>query len=300
MSTPGRDALELATALVNELNALLESDATELPSVKIRTVEAHEGDFVRLASWLYAFRRESARHALDFLVTQVVRSAPEERARQIGALRTYFQHHLPESSSSTSPRQAAERHIAVLSGNSAGDPIDWESALAGLEGLTVSLLQDYAEMVAELARRDADDDSDLRSAWSLHRSRTVTAETVDPVIRRLADEIGSDALDVPTFRNRHAARWESELRSTTFRTDPSAYLEQIVLRDMLSLMRHAPMPLTGVDVMDAFGIAPGPLVGDALLAAQRAWDDAEALLSKAELIARVADALQLTPIQMEE
>jgi hypothetical protein len=289
------DSLEsLVGDLVRELNTLCgDESAAEMPSLSLSLSGFRDEDVILLSSWLHSLYRESARMALEFVSALAGDDPDSDHRADVIVLRTYFQHHLGSSSDDAAKRARAESFVVGGLG-SAHNP-DWASAHAMLRSRAIEAI---ARNLGQL-RRVADPDlaEVHREVWRFRKARDVRPDTVDPIIRSVVEEVGFDQLDVAAFRKRHIASWQVELRNQATKSDPTEYLRSIVRRDLLRMTANPPMPIGGVDVMDAFGISPGPEVGRVLIEAQRIWEShADKRPSSRTLLAEVADSLGLDPI----
>ena len=275
---------DTADTLVGSLADLLGDGCAETPSLRLWLTGNSEADTVILASWIHAFSRESARSALDFVQRSNDPIAGAEFRELFVTLRTYFQHHLASSGDDSPKRTRAEEWFGALGVGERGSD-NWHFAFDALAESSQSVLNLFSTIVHSLLTND---DQSTRQAWEAYQSRIVDASRADPIVRRIANELGLASLDVAAFRRKHLGDWQRGLKLAMAHTSSDTYLAQIIQRDLLDFSTNAPMPLDGVAVMDAFGLAPGPMVRIALKAAQEVWESSTAKPTPDELLERVA------------
>ena len=89
----------------------------------------------------------------------------------------------------------------------------------------------------------------------------------DAVISVVASDLGLTHLDIPKFRALHYERWLRQLELLSggyeFEVEARRLIEFVVVSDVATAM-----PITGRDVIDEFGLEPGPGVYASLLRAR--------------------------------
>ena len=291
------DLLELVERVRRATASLLKDEgALEQPSMPLRGFATPELGVLRLASWLFALHRESGKEALNYLLELFSRIGTvdvSEHVTDIQTLRTYFQHHLTQSTRDERIRVAAELWLTSETDVPTGVE-EWQSALDRLSRSAEQALTRIAE-AAEAALVD-DGREPVASQWAINKSRAIPAHQVDRHIEGLADQMGLDELDVKAFRERHFASWRKQLEVLNSNADPRTHLTRLIERELLNLRAVTPMPVTGEDVMDAFGLAPGPGVGSVLRTITAIHTESGG--TREELLMRAAELLDL-PIYLE-
>lgn len=284
--------LSSADQLREAVAALLgDSSALSLPSQELRGFATPELGVLRLASWLFSFRRESARNALDFVLDasgQDSQSEAKSRDLLLHYLRTYFQHHLTNSPGDSLKRQQAQDWLGGDAPFENEESTDWASALRRLTSEAKRLLEQSTALAKSMTGGDEMPNS-VAERWGIYQERSIPAHEVDELIQERADLLGLGNLDVQVFRERHYAGWRKQLQLLTQNISPRDFLGGLVERELVNVMRSAPLPVSGDDVMDAFGVRPGREVGVILAMVERLH--AETPGTKDELLHRAAEAL---------
>lgn len=293
------DLLVLIERVRQATATLLRDDgALEQPSVALQGFASPELGVLRLSSWLFALHMESGKEALKYLVELFSRSGAvdvSEHVAEIQALRTYFQHHLTQSTRDERIRVTAELFLSTPGrGSTSGSVENWQAALDRLCVGAEEALTRIAE-AAETALLD-DGREAVASQWAMNKLRAIPAHEVDSLIEGLAAQMGLDALDSKAFRERHLASWRKQLEVLNSGADPRKHLTGLIERELLNLSLLTPMPVTGEDVMDAFGLEPGPKVGSTLRAIRNIHSESGG--TREELLSRAAEILGL-PIYLE-
>ena len=294
------ELLEVVERVRRATTSLLkDEDALEQPSMPLRGFASPELGLLRLASWLFALHRESGKEALSYVLELFARIGTvdiSEHVADIQTLRTYFQHHLTRSTRDQGIRVAAELWLTGEADVSTGVSIDdWRSALDRLSRSAEQALTRIAE-AAEVSLAD-DGREAVASQWASIKSRAIPAHEVDRHIEGLAAQMGLDELDVKVFRERHFAAWRKQLGVLNSNADPRTHLTRLIERELLNLRAVTPMPVAGEDVMDAFGLAPGPEVGSVLRTITAIHSESGG--TREELLVRAAELLDL-PIFFEQ
>lgn len=287
------DLLELVEKLRAALVTLLDDeDALTGPSVPLRGFNDPELGVLRLASWLYALQNESAKDAFTYLL-DIVWNTPvvdlSSHMAIVRKLRTYFQHHLAESSRDEAIRQEVETWMASGAGFDEDDPAHWRSSLSKLAGDATQGLLSLVAGVEDATKLETA--SAVSSQWAIYKERAIPAHVVDSRIAILAEQIGLSDLNVKSFRDRYFSTWKKNLQLLNANADPTAYLDGLIERELLNLQQVMPMPVSGEDVMDAFGLAPGREVGSILRTVSKLHSESGG--TKEELLRQAATILDL-------
>jgi hypothetical protein len=104
--------------------------------------------------------------------------------------------------------------------------------------------------------------------WLRRLQRSWPAAAFDPLIDDAKSRLGRNALDVVAFRNRHLSRWRQhfDMLEDGFDFDREAMLliEKTLLDDGTTVL-----PISGREIIEAFQLHPGPVVGRLLEEARR-------------------------------
>ena len=101
--------------------------------------------------------------------------------------------------------------------------------------------------IADLRRR-------IQRSWPAHE--------FDKLVDDAATRIGL-RIDARKFRESRLAKWRAFVESVPEGDDPKDQMIRMIERDLLNYSADL-LPLSGLDVMDALGLEPGPKVGRAL------------------------------------
>lgn len=120
--------------------------------------------------------------------------------------------------------------------------------------------------------------------WDVRLQRTHPPHEFDRVISIAAADMGRENLDPVRFRKRYYDKWVAELRMLrggySFDAEARKLIENALLTEAIPVL-----PITGADIMEEFGLAPGPDVGKLLKRAKGINDAAPC--SRAELLAKL-------------
>lgn len=129
----------------------------------------------------------------------------------------------------------------------------------------------------------------MAEQWSRSQAREFSPHEVDELVESTAGELGMEYVRVQPFREAHYSSWKAQVRVIDSKIDPRAYLVGLIERELLKLLETKPLPVTGSDVMDAFGIGPGPEVGRILKVIKKLHEEDEG--SKEQLLDRASKKL---------
>jgi hypothetical protein len=276
------------------IGALLsDEEAGVAPSLRLRRFDEPELGLLRLSSWLFSLNRESSKEAIEFLRRVVPTgsyAAYDDHVRLVSNLRTYFQHHLSESQRDSKIREDA-REFLDIRGTHGEDQILWNSALDGLVADFVSSIEIIARSLEDLIS-DPDLADLTKASWAIYRAKAVPPHEADRIVEQVATQLGLEHIDPRAFREKHFSTWRRQLDLLSDETDPREYLAGMVERALLNVLKDVPLPVSGADIIDSFGIPPGPRIGEILQAVKISHADAPK--SKQVLLEEVADRFGLT------
>jgi hypothetical protein len=256
------------TRLVDDVNSRFravsgEADLLPPTSLPLQSDSAPEAGFLRLVSWLWSRYNETGRIALEALmsVSSIALSAQSiDHLRDSELLRTFMQHHLDQAA--VDDRRKMEQAAAWLSSHCGGvpqDPDAWQSLLHELCDEAEGFLRDLGTVIERLASTElAPEFSQLLRA---RLDRTVPAHEVDDMIDELKPLYGLEYLDTRAFRDRNYQAWRQRMRLLAADRDARPYVRGLIDQALSQHVQAEPAPLSGDEIMDVFGLRPGPEVG---------------------------------------
>lgn len=246
-------------------------------SLTIARLEPPELGFLRAVAYLYSQYYEVGREGLPFVIEKLdLYHLDTDRGLRnhygiVQQLRTFLYHNLNlDKERDASIREACEQWFHETCG--ARDPCGdapWHQCV-------LRLMSEAAAFVSALLRVGeliAADDSrgELVRDWLNRIERTHAPEAFDRVIAVTATDMGREAVDVPRFRNRFYERWNQELASLRAGYDFEREARKLVERALLDAGTSV-LPITGADIIQVFGIEPGPGIGEVLRVARQIYD----------------------------
>lgn len=288
------------TRLVDDLNARFNALGTEadlLPptSLPLQSDDVPEAGFLRLVSWLWSRYYETGRVTLEALMSLSSVSLTSNSTAHLRAsefLRTQMQHHLDAASADDRRKdELATDWLVTCCGRFPNGPNDWNSAVQELCKDAEALVRDLVGIVDELTSAELADE--FKHILQVRLERTVPPHEVDGMIEELKPLYGLDHLDTRAFRDRHYQRWRERTRLLAADRDPRTYVRDLIEQALAHYIQADPAPLTGDEIMDVFGLRPGPDVGKL----KRRTEELAAggLRTKRELIEVLADEFRLAP-----
>lgn len=257
--------------------ALLASATPVFGTVSVTTPNvdaAPELAFIRTASWLYSHYNEAGRVGVKFLMDRpAVKAVSEIDAHKqlVHALRTWSQHNINPALGNHDRRILKtcsdwfEEECAVLLPNS---DQDWRQALHSLLSGACTFVNHLTKLVEDIRIDDAR--SEICQQWEDRISRDWPAHRFHEVISTVASDMGRATVDpVALFK-----RSESEIRRVlqiTNESDREFAIRQCVERVLLIEVSEL-LPITGRDIIDIFGVAPGKKVGELLKQARKIYE----------------------------
>jgi hypothetical protein len=247
---------------------------------------------LRLASWYYVLFHEVGKVNIDFVLGRMsayglnIGGATPDIFMVVHRLRTFFQHNLDLT-------DARDRSIyddcctwfEGVCGTSIPDvDADWDMCLTAYLSSTIEFLS-TVEQCLECISQDELLPQIVRD-WKYNQSRHIEPHEYDELIRKIASDMGREAIDAVRMRKRYAERWTKELHSLTYGFDFEREARKLIELALLT-EASAVIPITGQDILDYFpDIVPGPEVGKLLKLARDIYEKEPC--SKEALLRRVA------------
>ena len=286
------------TRLVDDVNQrfrVLSGGVDLLPptSLPLQSDDVPEAGFLRLVSWLWSQYHETGRVTLETLTSvPSVTLQANDHLRESALLRTYLQHHLDVAVADD--RRKAEQATSWFTshcGRTPQDDADWISLVEHLSGEAEGLMRELGAVIGRLASTDLS--SQFRRVLQMRLDRTVPAHEVDDMIDSLKPLYGLDYLDTRAFRDRNYQSWRERTRLLTADRDARSYLRELIEQALSRHVEAEPAPLSGEEIMDIFGIRPGPEVGRLKRRAEEL--SSTRVRSKGELIEVLAEETGMVP-----
>jgi len=262
--------------VASRLNGTTDGVFAQASLANPRFVPAELG-FLRTVSWLFVLFNEVGKIGTLFLVERLGAYQLDGDGQLaaylnlIAELRTYLQHSL--NASRPRDKLLQERCEGWLR-TQCGTPIpsteeQWNRCLLALLGHAVALI----EALLEAARRIEGDESRdaIVAAWVSRITRYHPPHVFDGLIARVATDMGRDKIEPVELRKRFYQKWTDELRALEdgydFEIEGRKLIEHALLNATVPTL-----PITGADILEVFGIAPGPDVGRWLAKARQLYD----------------------------
>ena len=239
--------------------------------------EPPELGFLRLVSYLFVLYHEVGKVGTQFLLDRFgaykVASGSNlgEHLALIRKLRTYLQHNLnPRQKHDKSILEACESWMRSNCGTPVpGDNEHWRTCLLALLKEALEFLE--ALLVTVRAIEADESREEIVRDWDLRIKRNHPPEEFDRLIAEVAADMGRDTINPVGIRVRFYDQWEQELSLLRAEYDFGIEARKLIEHVLLSSIT-AVLPITGKEIMEQFGIAPGPRVGELLEQARRIYD----------------------------
>lgn len=281
---------------INDISSRFENIGPVFGSVSLALprLEPAELGFIRVVSWLYVHYFESGKLGTEFL-TELIRRFAAEKAESsqkhrslVQRLRTYCQHNLdPSQDHSKDISRACESWFS----SHCGTPVPradehWEKILRVISSdasMYLGCLRDILRII------ESDPEAaQITSQWQLRIRRFHAPHEFDALISEVAADLGKEGLDPVKLRKRYYDKWRKEFEVKTddcnFDLEARKLIEHVLLSEQQSVL-----PITGLDVMNALNIPPGPRVKEILLEARHIYDTSPCI--KEELLERLSEQL---------
>ena len=260
-----------------------------LVEVTVRPPVDGEGEisFLRLVAWSYVLLFEAGRISIPFLLRlSLAYEQQKESIELIRALRTWSFHNLGLDSDRDQQlsRQVERWFLGTCGQSPPDDRASWNVCFASASGLVEDVVQRCREAVAEALSTDDGGEAFIKDlqhrierSWAPHR--------FDALVSDVATRLGV-RVDVAKFRRPRLDAWRSFLLGLADEDDPGEAMVRLMERDLLEYVGGV-LPIGGKDIMEAFGIPPGPGVGSALQKARELF--ARGTRGKEELMAALRE-----------
>lgn len=255
-------------------------------------------------SWFYVYYFEAGRTSVGFL---------SERANALGldptghlashqnlihSFRTYLQHNLSyENRDDVAKRQRCFDWVQIHLDQEIAPDDDFlpNSKDPAWEVLLMELMREAVEFVqileSTLQAISSDEFcQDVMRVWISRVKRRHSSHEWDEIVQVVAGDMGLKFLDVVAFRQRFFEKWNQRL--SLLRDDYSFPDEarRLVEQSLISEEKF-PLPIDGKDIMERFGLPPGPRIREFLIQAQRIY--LESPCGKEDLLSLLRDRVEL-------
>ncbi len=275
-----------AARLVDRKSALFEYVSLEMP--KLAPAEI---GFLRAVSWLYVHYFEAGNIGVKFLVRKFeVYSIDSTRAGVghqdiVQRLRTYLQHNLdPHKERGAVIQRACSEWFAQACGTV--DPSaeeEWQRCLLKLLDDALKFIEALSSCVRQIERDESREM--MLEQWRFALDRHFPPYKFDELVAKVASDLGR-ADDPQQVRLRYYDKWNKELSLKSGDWDPATEARKLIEHALLNEMTNV-LPITGADIIQRFGIRPGPRVGEILKQARQLYS--ESPCARDELIAKLAE-----------
>ena len=232
--------------------------------------------FIKTVSWLYVLYFEAGKIAIKFLQSlfdtfsldneNVIRNHPAI----VNALRTELQHNLQyEKQHDRKLMETCRKWFDSSCGTSLpGSKVQWGQSLEVL--LDEALI--FMEAIVECIRKIENDEFriNILTDWVLRINRHHAPHEFDAIISIVASDMGRPFIDPIKFREKFYSEWIQYLTKLDDGYDFQSEVRRLVEFSMLEKGAQV-LPISGKDIIEEFGIKPGPKVGELLGRAKTLW-----------------------------
>ena len=269
-----RDRINLIGSRLDRGERIVIFDLVSLPVPQF--VPAELG-FIRTVSWLYVLLSEAGHPNVDFL-TERFGAYHLESAEQtitfailVQQLRTYLQHNLNPGKEQNRNIQDSCEHwfrehcLTPIPGNDD----HWRACLIAILNQAIAFLKALHDCVRHIER----DESCLQIMldWRFRIKRTHPPHEFDRIIAVVVADMGREKLNPSLLRKRYYDKWTKELKMLqgdyNFDIEARKLVEAVLLTETSRVL-----PITGADIMQIFGLPPGPEIGKLLKKARHITD----------------------------
>jgi hypothetical protein len=245
-------------------------------SLRVPRFMPAELGFLRTVSYLFVLYNEVGKVGVRFLQDRLDtyssghHSHCKKHFHLVRSLRTYLQHNLnPKQDHDRGIQETAENWLRAKCGTPLpGTEQQWLTCLLELL-LEASQFMEGLSFTVRGIETDESREAICR-AWQNQIDRNHPPGEFDKLIAEVAIDMGRDNIDAVRIRNRFYDQWEQELSllepNYEFRTEARKLIERALLSSLSPVL-----PITGRDIMEKFGISPGPKVGRLLADAQKIY-----------------------------
>lgn len=248
-----------------------------------------EVSFLRLVAWSYVLIFEAGRVSIPFLLrSSGTYDKQRESLELIRDLRTWCFHNLGFASDRDRDlSRRVHRWFHDVCRQSTPDvDASWNRCFEKLCAL-VSEVVGECRQAANVVLFSPDDGQALIEDLRHRIERYWPPHRFDELVGDAAYRLGV-SINVVKFRGPRVDAWRLLLLNIPEEDDPIEVVERRIEGDLLEYERSL-LPISGNDVMERFGLLPGPEVGDTLRLARELF--AEGTRDKADLLARLEDRL---------
>jgi hypothetical protein len=123
----------------------------------------------------------------------------------------------------------------------------------------------FGETIVSTVKRILKDEfaEDVLREWIFRQTRSLAAHEFDAIAAQAASDLGLKHIDLMRLRKVHLDEWNRRIRLLSEGADKNREARQLVEQTMLVEADNY-LPITGGDVIEMMGIAPGPEVGKVL------------------------------------
>ncbi len=284
---------KVAVHLIEVTDGVFEAVSLGMPKF-----EPPELGFLRLVSWLFVLYHETGRVGVNFLTDRLAAYAIDPDGKLGGHpavvrdLRTFSQHNLdPRKGHDSGVQAACEGWLKEHCGTPVpGNDTQWRACLYGLLREACAFL---AALLAVARKIEQDESRDqICREWTFRIRKHYPPHIFDALISSVAADMGREHIDAARLRNRYYDKWTRALdlldSDHNLETEARKLIEYVLLTDATPVL-----PITGKDIMEEFGIAPGPNVGHLLEHARRIYECEPC--SRSDLLGRLRDKLGIQP-----
>lgn len=282
-------------ALVEEINRYARligaPEVFDRSSVSIAGGMGSELGFIRIVSWLYIHYQEVGRIGVGFLMRQLSGAEMDSGAaiidhvRTVRELRTYLQHNIDLTSERS---KEIEQRCGIWFHASCGTSLpskvgDWAKCEAKILQEATYFLNACKVWLRTLD--GSEQKQDVVTGWKNEVDRYHPPHQFDALAEKVKNDFGHPSFDHLALRKRNYERWIAALRTRELPYDFEQVARPLVEKAVLQDAGGAP-PVDGKDIMEKFGLPPGPLIKKIIAQIGRMYDDRprtrEALLKDLE------------------
>ena len=232
--------------------------------------------FIQSVTWLYGFYFEAGQINFKFLLERMETfnfpdlSKHQNHYLDIRKLRTFLQHTLDlDSNTNLDLQEYCGKWFFTRCGSTLpADDLDWEMCLDDLLRTSILFLEGN-ELCIRRIEQDESSASIVRQ-WTARLNQYHPRHEFEKLVGEVAYQIGQNWLDPLSTTNRYYEKWTKELKNLTPEYDFLAEARKLIEATILS-EHDLPLPISGTDVIEEFGIAPGAEVRKFLLKARQLY-----------------------------
>ena len=249
----------------------------EKRSLRMPKLTPAELGFLRTVSWFYVLYYEIGKTDVAFLVEMLpgYDLDPDRKYSfhytTVQRLRTYLQHNIDPSKSHD---RTIQDDCGAWLRMRCGTPVpeedhEWGECLISFLDENIDFLTSLKKCI-RLIEKDESRESVI-SNWEFRKKRYHPPHQFEELIILVANDMGRSNIDAKRLRKRFYDLWIKELNllkgDYEFEVEGRKLIEHALISETLSVL-----PITGLDIMKEFNIAPGPEVGRILETAQKIYN----------------------------